>query len=67
MAYPRNDRPYALLTDALQGDCVKPGGFGSILAQQDDQGRFRAASYASRRLNTMEENYTQSHTNELLL
>ena len=58
MAYPRNDRPYALITDASQGDCVKPGGFGAILAQQDDQGRFRAVAYASRRLNTNEENYT---------
>jgi hypothetical protein len=40
MAYPRNDRPYILITDALLGDCIKPGGFGAILAQQDDQGRF---------------------------
>ena len=52
MAYPRNDRPYALLTDASQGNCIKPGGFGAILAQQDDQGRFRAVAYAN------DENYT---------
>ncbi len=58
MAYPRNDRPYALITDASQGDCQKPGGFGAILAQPDDEGRLRAVAYASRRLNTNEENYT---------
>jgi hypothetical protein len=48
MAYPRNDRPYILITDASLGDCNKPGGFGAILAQQDDEGRFWAVSYASR-------------------
>lgn len=58
MAYPRNDRPYTLITDASQGNCIKPGGFGAILAQQDDQGRFHAIAYASRCLNTNDENYT---------
>ena len=57
MAYPRNDRPYILVTDAALGDCNKPGGFGAILAQQDDQGRFRAIAYASRKLLAHEKNY----------
>jgi hypothetical protein len=57
MAYPRNDPPFILITDASLGDCNKPGGFGAILAQQDDVGRFRAVSYTSRKLQA-QENYT---------
>ena len=58
MACPRNDRPYALITDASLGDCLKAGGFGAILAQQDDLGQFRAIAYASRKLQDHEKNYT---------
>jgi hypothetical protein len=31
--HPGDKLPYALITDACQGDAVKPGGYGAILAQ----------------------------------
>ena len=57
MAYPRKDRPYSLITDALLGDCVKSGGSRAILSQEN-QGRFRAIAYASWKLQDHEKNYT---------
>ena len=56
--YPRNDRPYALITDASLGDCKKPGGLGAILAQVNSQGEHCVIAYASRKLQKHEANYT---------
>ena len=56
--YPRRNRPYALIVDASLGDEKTPGGLGAILTQIDDKGEFRAISYASRRLQKHEANYT---------
>ena len=55
--YPNPDFKYALITDACQGDCKKPGGFGAILAQINHEGKFQAVSYASRKLKNHEKNY----------
>jgi len=56
--YPRNDRPYALITDASLGDGKKPGGLGAILAQVNPQGEHCVIAYASRKLQKHEANYT---------
>ena len=56
--YPRRNRPYALITDAALGDDKSPGGLGAILTQVDEQGEYRVISYASRKLQTHEKNYT---------
>jgi hypothetical protein len=56
--YPRRNRPYALIVDASLGDEKTPGGLGAILTQIDDKGEFRVISYASRRLQKHEANYT---------
>jgi Reverse transcriptase (RNA-dependent DNA polymerase)/RNase H-like domain found in reverse transcriptase/Integrase zinc binding domain/Integrase core domain len=58
VAYPRNDRTYALITDASGGDDKKPGGLGAILTQVDKNGTFYVISYASRKLAKHEQNYT---------
>jgi hypothetical protein len=58
LAYPRKDRTYALITDASFGDENTPGGLGAILAQVDKDGVFYVISYASRKLQTYESNYT---------
>ena len=49
--------PYALITDACQGDAKKPGGYGAILAQIQPDGNFRVLSYASRTLTESEKNH----------
>ena len=60
MAYPRRDRPYALITDAACGDSdqKKPGGLGAILTQIDAKGDHHVLAYASRKLQQHEKNYT---------
>ena len=54
---PEENLPYALITDACQGDAVKPGGFGAILAQMKPNGEFQVISYASRKLKEIEKNH----------
>jgi hypothetical protein len=68
VAYPRKDRPYALLVDAAVGTTVKTatgdietkqaGGLGAILCQSDEHGKFHVIAYASRALSKHEKNYT---------
>ena len=60
MAYPRRDRPYALITDAACGDSdqKKPGGLGAILTQVNSNGEHHVLAYASRKLQQHEKNYT---------
>jgi hypothetical protein len=58
LAFPRRNRPYALITDAALGDDKNDGGLGAILAQQDDQDNYRVIAYASRKLLKHEKNYT---------
>ena len=60
MAYPRRNRPYALITDASLGDSdqKKPGGLGAILTQIDENGEHQVIAYASRKLVQHEKNYT---------
>lgn len=58
MAYPRRDRPYALITDASLGDEHKAGGLGAILTQMDQKGTHQVIAYASRKLQKHEGNYT---------
>ena len=60
MAYPRRNRPYALITDASLGDSnqKKPGGLGAILTQVDKKGEHQVIAYASRKLVQHEKNYT---------
>jgi len=58
VAYPRRDRPYALITDASLGGDGKPGGLGAILTQVDVKGDHHVIAYASRKLQKHEANYT---------
>ncbi|MGL6006554.1 RNase H-like domain-containing protein, partial [Aeromonas sobria] len=58
VAYPRKDRPYALIVDASTGSQDTPGGFGAILCQQDPKNRYHVIAYASRGLAKHEKNYT---------
>jgi len=58
VAFPRKNRPYALLTDASLGDERKPGGLGAILTQVDEKGEHQVIAYASRKLQKHEANYT---------
>ena len=60
MAYPRRNRPYALITNASLGDSnqKKPGGLGAILTQIDENGDHQVIAYASRKLVQHEKNYT---------
>ena len=58
VAYPRKDRPYALIVDASTGGDDTPGGMGAILCQQAPNGEFNAIAYASRGLVKHELNYT---------
>ena len=58
MAYPRKNRPYALLCDASLGDDRKAGGLGAILTQIDEKGEHQVIAYASRKLQKHEANYT---------
>ena len=58
VAYPRRNRPYALITDASLGDDIKPGGLGAILTQVDANGEHQVIAYASRKLQKHEGNYT---------
>jgi hypothetical protein len=46
--------PYALITDACQGDTVKPGGYGAILAQVRPDRQFQVIGYASCQLKDQE-------------
>jgi ribonuclease HI len=57
VAYPRNDRTYALITDAALGDDKNVGGLGAILTQIAD-GKHYIIAYASTTLKNHERNYT---------
>jgi hypothetical protein len=52
--HPDNKLPYALITDACQGDAVKPGGYGDIPAQVRPDRQFQVIGYASRQLKDKE-------------
>lgn len=58
VAYPKRNRPYALITDASLGDDLKPGGLGAILTQIDENQSHQVIAYASRKLQKFESNYT---------
>ena len=58
LTFPRNDRPFTLATDASTGDNASPGGLGSVLTQQDEQGQEKVVAYASRSLRDHEKNYS---------
>jgi len=58
VAYPRNDRKYALIVDASTGNASTDGGLGAILAQVDERGLFHVISYGSRQLQKHEKNYS---------
>jgi hypothetical protein len=58
MAFPRTDHQYALITDAATGTADTPGGLGAILTQVDQDGKFYAISFASRKLKDHEKNYS---------
>ena len=58
VAYPRNDRHYALIVDASTGTAVTEGGMGAILTQIDKNGSFHVISYGSRQLIKHEKNYS---------
>jgi hypothetical protein len=58
LAYPRADQQYALITDASFGDEHTAGGLGAILMQIDREDNFYVFSYASRKLQKQEKNYT---------
>jgi len=45
--HPDDKLPYALITDACQGDAVKPGGYRAILAQVRPDRQFQVIGYAS--------------------
>jgi hypothetical protein len=52
--HPDDKLPYALITDACQGDAVKPGGYGAILAEVRPDGQFQVIGYASCQLKDQE-------------
>jgi hypothetical protein len=68
VAYPRPDRPFALIVDAAVGitktnakeECTfrQEGGLGAILCQPDHKGELHVIAYASRALQDQEKNYT---------
>ena len=60
MSYPRQDRPWALITDAALGDSdqKRPGGLGAILTQTDKKGEHHVIAYTSSNLAPAEKNYT---------
>ena len=58
VAYPRNDRNYALIVDASTGTATTEGGMGAILTQIDKNGSFHVISYGSRQLIKHEKNYS---------
>ena len=58
MAYPRQDRTYAVFVDASTGTPTTDGGMGAILAQIDSQGNYHAISYASKQLIKHQKNYS---------
>ena len=58
MAYPRQNRPYAVVVDAATGDANNPGGLGAILMQLNEQNQYVALAYASRKLDKHERNYS---------
>jgi hypothetical protein len=58
LTLPRPDWQFAVIVDAATGSDAATGGLGAILAQIDDQGKFHAVCYASRRLNDKESQYS---------
>ncbi len=58
VAYPRNDRPFVLATDAAMDTSDAAGGLGAVLMQEDNRGQLRVVSYASRPLRKHEKNYS---------
>ena len=70
VAYPRSDRPYALIVDAAAGttstnaagevQIKQAGGLGAILCQTDNKGDFHVIAYASRALSKHEKTIRRS-------
>jgi hypothetical protein len=58
IAYPRDNRPYALITDAATGDAEHPGRLGAILNQVTPQGEHQVIAFAIRKLQKHQKNYT---------
>jgi len=68
VAYPRPDRPFALIVDTTAGvkktnakgerTFRQEGGLGAILCQPDHKGELHVIAYASRALAKHEKNYT---------
>ena len=58
IAFPRNELPFILSTDAACGDDSYGGGLGAILSQIGDDGKERPIAYASRSLKKHEKNYS---------
>jgi hypothetical protein len=56
--YPRSNRPYALIVDSSLGTDKKPGGLCAILTQVNPNGQHCVITYASRKLQKHECNYT---------
>ncbi len=60
--HPDDKLSYALITDACQGDAVKPAGYGAILVQVRPDGKFQVIGYASQKLK-----YQEKHLANFLL
>jgi hypothetical protein len=58
MAFPREDRQYALITDAATSTADAAGRLGAILKQKNEFDNFYAISYVSRQLKDNEKNYS---------
>ncbi len=56
--YLRRNRPYALIVDVSLGNDKKPGGLGAILTKINPDGQHCVITYASRKLQKHECNYT---------
>ena len=61
LAFPRQDRPFTLTTDASNV------GLGAVLSQPDDGGNLRPVAYASKKLTDAEMNYHSTEKEALAI